>query len=678
MGDLRLSEDELFSKYEGGRIPPLVAAPDSRLGLVNEKLLEIYQRGFSLVHSVPLGMLLPNQAFPPGDPRRWTEGNYRLNQSCIPDWTNLCSLIRKFRTPSGKQPGDKKCEDCDRRMAYVAEKAGRAIAYLCCHGMIDVVVPVRMDSQTVAVLLSGQLRPREGCEWPKGLVQVDDPEEFAKAASLDLWSLSNERVEQLAAYGIDRAEIERARGLDDIHRPTTRVTPEEVETLLKRMDSASVHLSTLAANTYDFEKARLVSLIRFGLAHPLTILKKDMSNWAEALRAMEPYLHRFATLYGMHYVALCRVLNGSEVEVVCQTGLDGILAGSNGVSIKLTGTPHYGRVQRFPGLWEVDLNCYSEIPVVAQFLANAQKKGLDASKVLCAIRTDEFGFLLAVGSLRSGVLSMSESDAKSLGEIATVASLIGETLYLLRDLHQAESDIGRLLEDVAHDLRSPIQTIVNKAARFKSGRLTPVESVEQARKLAAACMRINLLAHRVWTAQRLWRGKLEYKDSPVSVRETVKKAIDALSDISAREGVDVLAEWDELEQVHSVVVDSDMLFQSILNILHNAIKYSTPSSGERRPQVIIRGRFEGGYWMVSVGNRGILLKKEDIPRIFERYVRTEEAIRWKPEGAGIGLSIVKDFVAHYRGEVKVTCDPIPGTTDYKTIFEICLPMERRR
>ena len=94
MSDIRLSEDELFEKYKGGVVPPLVATPDSRFGLVNGKLLEIYQRGFSLVHSIPLGMLLPNQAFRPGDPKRWEKGNYRHNESCIPDWTSTLLLLQ--------------------------------------------------------------------------------------------------------------------------------------------------------------------------------------------------------------------------------------------------------------------------------------------------------------------------------------------------------------------------------------------------------------------------------------------------------------------------------------------------------------------------------------------------------------------------------------------------------
>jgi signal transduction histidine kinase len=678
MSDQRLSDEELFEKYKDGVIPPLIASPDSRFGLVNGKLLEIYQRGFSLVHSVPLGVLLPNLTFQPGKPERWNEGNYRPNESTIPDWTSLCSLIRKFETPSGERPGDKECERCDKRKALTAEGKGKAIAYLCPHGLIDMAVPVRLDSQTIAVLFSGQRRPKRAAKWPKDLLDIDDVQTPENETSPDLLIESRKRIQGLTKLGICVSEIETAMKCDDERQPGVEVGPNEIEGVLTRMDTAALHLSTLASNTYEFEKARLVSVIRYGLAQALTIPKEGPSNWEDALRAMKPQLLRFAMLYGLDYAALCRIVNDEEIEIVCQIGLDQILSGSNRISFNVKGTPERGRVQRFPGLWEIDLNFYSELSVVARILAQAKERAQVFPKMLCAIREDEFGFVLAMGAFRPGKPSLSSSDAKSVVEIAAVAGLIAETLYLLKNLHQAEADMGHLLEDVAHDLRGPIQTIVNKAARFKIAGLSPDEYRDQARKLAAACMRINLLAHRVWTAQRLWRGKLVYKDSTVSVKETVKKVVDTFADVGEREGVDVVVDWDELEQIRSVHVDSDMLFECVLNILHNAIKYSTPSSAGRRSQVMIRGRVEGGRWTISIGNRGIVLKKADMPHIFERYYRTEEAIRYKPEGTGIGLSIVKDFVTHYKGEANVTCDPIPGTREYKTIFEVNIPTETRR
>lgn len=670
----RLSDDELFEKHKGGVIPPLVSLPDSRFGLVNGHLLEIYQRGFSFLHSVPLGMLLANLDFEPGDPRRWTEGNYRLNNATIRDWTNLCQLIRRDDTQSGKCPGDTRCDQWDRRMAQVAESRDRAIAYLCPHGLIDMAVPVRVGPQTIAVLFSGQLRPEQGLDWPGDLLDAAGSD-VETVTPVDVGAESQKRIQRLTVYGISDSKIKEAISADEA-RPRSRVGPTDVRSVLEQMDSAAQHLGTMAATTYELEQARLVSVIRFGLAQALVVPDVRRPNWDGALRSMEPQLRRLAVLYGMDYVALCRTGTTGPLAIVCQSGLDPFLESSDGHSSMLPSSA--GDERSSDGVSQIDLSLHSRMPVVTRMVAHARQSGLDNPKMLCATPRDGFGFVLVMGSLKSQKVSISGRGPGLVMEIATIASLVGETLHLLKGLRHAEDDMGHLLEDVAHDLRSPIQTIVYKAARLKSETLSPDECKQQARKIAAACMRLNLLAHRLWASQRLTSGKLEYSDSAVRVKEVVQKAVDTLTDLSEHEGIDLVTDWEEIEQMRSVQLDGDLFLQCVLNVLHNAIKYSTSSVTGRRPQVTIRGRVEALQWVIAIANRGICIRDKDIPHIFGRYYRTAEAVRYRPEGTGIGLSIVKHFVDHYKGEVRVTSTPMDRTTDHRTVFEIVMPAETRR
>jgi signal transduction histidine kinase len=180
------------------------------------------------------------------------------------------------------------------------------------------------------------------------------------------------------------------------------------------------------------------------------------------------------------------------------------------------------------------------------------------------------------------------------------------------------------------------------------------------------------VARRVWTVQRIHRGELIYKNASSSIRETVSKVVDTLVDVSRREGVEVSPEWDSFENLPNLFLDRDVFFEAILNVVDNAIKYSSGRVGGRRPQVIVKAWQTAGEIILSVGNRGIEIPEEEVPRIFERYYRTAQAKRLKPDGSGIGLSIVKDFVEHYGYEIEVKSDPIPGTADYLTRFEIHL------
>jgi signal transduction histidine kinase len=122
----------------------------------------------------------------------------------------------------------------------------------------------------------------------------------------------------------------------------------------------------------------------------------------------------------------------------------------------------------------------------------------------------------------------------------------------------------------------------------------------------------------------------------------------------------------------NILVDPNVFFEVVLNFVDNAIKYSTAPAGLRRSKVIIKAGQVGEAIVLSVGNRGIGIPEAERSRIFERYYRTAEARRSRPDGSGIGLSIVKDFATHYGYNMEVKSDPIGGTTDFLTRFEIHL------
>lgn len=668
--------EELSRRHAGGRVPPLVVERGGRPGLVNDRLVEIYQRGFCGVHDVPLGLILPKTVSSRPSGEKWEEGDLHLNESVIPDWKPLCRMIRNFTTDDGARPGDKSCRQCDVEHAALAEEVGRAVAYLCCYGMIDFAVPVKVGQFVVAVLLSGQLLPKKGRIWPSGLVGIEPATLEAQDDLVDLDSLSVKRINAVADYGIGAEEIQTT--LAKHAKACPRVGPRVVEDLLKRIDTAASLLSDLATNTYELEKSRLASFIRFGFADPLAILKGDLSNQPEALCQLESSLKSFSTLLGLEFTALCREKGciGTLIrgEILCETGLGPPMGKQRTFSLELqSASPsESGDIQDIP------LGGLSDTPLAKQINERYRSAGIDSPMLLCVTPRQTPGFMMLLGKLeKDWHSSLPEIDAQSISDISSIACLVCETLHLLQDVHQTQEAMDRFIEDVAHDIRAPIQSIITKAALLKRARLQKNEYVEQARRISAAVMRIHLVARRVWTAQRLHRGEFRYGEASVGVRETVTKATDALQDISGQEAVSVVAEWDDLEAIPRLFVDPDVFFEVILNLVHNAVKYSSGEAGGRRPQVIIRGWTDGAKAVISAGNRGIQIQEDEIPLIFNRYYRTPVARRMRPEGSGIGLSIVEDFVDHYRGKTEVTSAPIQGTRDSLTIFKLLLPIGGR-
>jgi signal transduction histidine kinase len=122
------------------------------------------------------------------------------------------------------------------------------------------------------------------------------------------------------------------------------------------------------------------------------------------------------------------------------------------------------------------------------------------------------------------------------------------------------------------------------------------------------------------------------------------------------------------EQGDRPVVNADAvaLEQALVNLLDNALKYST---ADRR--VVVRVGVDGAHATVAVIDHGIGISRRDRRRIFEKFYRGAGAAHSR-DGFGVGLAIVAELVKAHRGSVGVTSAPGQGST-----FTIRLPLLAR-
>jgi two-component system phosphate regulon sensor histidine kinase PhoR len=108
--------------------------------------------------------------------------------------------------------------------------------------------------------------------------------------------------------------------------------------------------------------------------------------------------------------------------------------------------------------------------------------------------------------------------------------------------------------------------------------------------------------------------------------------------------------------VSRVIADQGRLEQVVVNLLENAIKY-TPDGGSIR----LFTEDDGDFVKVSVADTGIGIPFKDLPRIFERFYRVDEARTRDQGGTGLGLAIVKHIVQLHGGNVSVTSESGQGS-----------------
>ena len=114
---------------------------------------------------------------------------------------------------------------------------------------------------------------------------------------------------------------------------------------------------------------------------------------------------------------------------------------------------------------------------------------------------------------------------------------------------------------------------------------------------------------------------------------------------------------DNLPSPFWVLADKHYIGQVFVNLIINSIRY-----GKEGGQTRIRFRDMLDKILIEVEDNGSGIAKEDLPRVFERFYRTDKGRSREQGGTGLGLSIVKHIVNFYHGSVKVESEVGKGST----------------
>jgi len=260
-------------------------------------------------------------------------------------------------------------------------------------------------------------------------------------------------------------------------------------------------------------------------------------------------------------------------------------------------------------------------------------------------------------------------DREALGQVLADISTVAQVALLVEELRFAADRQASFVLDVSHDIRNPIQNIVFKAERLKSGFVETEDIPRQAKRIAVQVKRLHLLSERVWTLEALERGTLKLaKPVKLNVYDVLRECRDSLVDLAEVRSVTMSID-SALQAWPALPLDRRFFTQAMINVIDNAVKYSSPAT-----EVRIDGREDADLWHIAVANRGIPIREDEYDRVFERFYRTLDAQQYVREGTGIGLFLVKRFADTY-GRVRVNSQPISGTSDYVTEFVLSLRKE---
>lgn len=225
--------------------------------------------------------------------------------------------------------------------------------------------------------------------------------------------------------------------------------------------------------------------------------------------------------------------------------------------------------------------------------------------------------------------------------------LVDNFNLMARELRSVEQLHREFISNVSHEFKTPIASIAGITELLLEGGLNEQEKREFLSLVHVEALRLSRLAENILRLSRLDTRKIIIRKERVAVDEQIRQSIILL----AEKFSDKEPAFDIQLDAMYVWSDPDLLRQIWLNLIDNALKYSS-----RGKTLHIVGKMTKDTVFVSIRDEGIGIPKEKQERIWSRFYQCEES--HKEQGHGLGLSIVKCIVELLGGTI--VCNSAPG------------------
>ena len=245
-------------------------------------------------------------------------------------------------------------------------------------------------------------------------------------------------------------------------------------------------------------------------------------------------------------------------------------------------------------------------------------------------------------------------DVEGDDEFADMAENLNNMVEELRQLMDRERESERtkneLITNVAHDLRTPLTSIIGYL-ELLSG---PVKLNEEMQKkyldiTYKKSKRLQKLIEDLFGFTKLNYGKISMKVSKVDIVKLLSQMLEEFYPNFMEKNLAYELQSNVTAKV--ITADGNLLARLFDNLINNAIKY-----GSEGKKIIVKVDATDTVVTVSVTNFGYVIPKEELPLLFEKFYRVEQSRSVNTGGTGLGLAIAKNIVDMHGGTIGVTSD----------------------
>ncbi len=254
----------------------------------------------------------------------------------------------------------------------------------------------------------------------------------------------------------------------------------------------------------------------------------------------------------------------------------------------------------------------------------------------------------------------------SEGDLNTVIDVIGDDEFssMAANLNHMAADIKKLMEkeresertknelitNVAHDLRTPLTSIIGYLELLAGNQQIPADMQHKYIEIAyGKSRRLQKLIEDLFGFTKLNCGKIAMHVGQIDIVKLLGQLVEEAYPNFVEKGLS----YDLQSNVPAKIINADgnLLARLFDNLIGNAIKYG--ADGKR---VLVKIHAESETVTVSVTNYSYVIPADELPLIFNKFYRVEQSRSSSTGGTGLGLAIVKEIVDMHGGTISVASD----------------------
>lgn len=238
-------------------------------------------------------------------------------------------------------------------------------------------------------------------------------------------------------------------------------------------------------------------------------------------------------------------------------------------------------------------------------------------------------------------------EVKSREKIQMLATDLAAANEELKKLDAAKSEF---ISIAGHQLRTPLTVIKGYASMVMEGSFGEIgeKAKEAVNKVFISSVTLTKLVADLLDLSRIEAGKIRYDMKEMKLDDVIYGVLGELQETAAAKSVTVKFSNQNLKN-RMIFADIDKMHELVINLVDNAIKYSEKGRVDVGLTEVERDGKQ--YLLLSVKDTGMGIKAEDVPKLFTKFVRSEEARKVRPDGMGIGLYFAKKIAEDHNGRV---------------------------